>query len=569
MASEKIKGLTVKIGADTSDFVKGLKSVDKEIRSTQKLADNLQKGLELDYNEENFLESQKQVQKALSTTEEKSKAIRKQMEVLEKGGQIDTDSYRTLQTELAKSENNAIKLKEQLKELDKIKLEQATKQFDKLGNSLENASKKTAILSAAAAGLLVGMGKLAKDAITVGDNIATNSQKFDLSTKSIQQWEYVALQSDVSTETLYKGIKKLNSAFSEQLVGDINDSAKALNDLGININDFNGDTDAALNATVLAISKLGSVAEQTAVANKIFGENIASELIPLFQQGEDAVKSYLVEFEQIGYLSEEQVKALSEADNQLNKVTASFNLAKEQLGIALIPVLQTLADILNEVIVPAIKSIADWFNSLSEPTKKLITILLLLTASISPLLLVFSKVVKSIPVLIGALNKLSFASKLTAIGFTSLAGSLGLAFDLIGNWGEMSAMEKVLKTIALAALTAAAAITIFHASWSLGIAVGVIAAAVIAGIAAISAAAKNIGVDAQFDEGSINENVKSGNYSIPDSSRGSNNNVYNEDNSNYNINIDLNATGTLDYDVKTLADEVIKKIVIAKQSSGR
>ena len=31
MASNSIKGLSVKIGADTSDFIKGLKAVDREI----------------------------------------------------------------------------------------------------------------------------------------------------------------------------------------------------------------------------------------------------------------------------------------------------------------------------------------------------------------------------------------------------------------------------------------------------------------------------------------------------------------------------------------------------------
>ena len=59
MASNSIKGLTVKIGADTSDFIKGLKSVDREINQTQKTANALQKGLKLDYNEKNFIQAQK------------------------------------------------------------------------------------------------------------------------------------------------------------------------------------------------------------------------------------------------------------------------------------------------------------------------------------------------------------------------------------------------------------------------------------------------------------------------------------------------------------------------------
>ena len=49
--AESIKGLSVKIGADTSDFIKGLKKVDKEISLTTKQANELQKGLKLEFDE--------------------------------------------------------------------------------------------------------------------------------------------------------------------------------------------------------------------------------------------------------------------------------------------------------------------------------------------------------------------------------------------------------------------------------------------------------------------------------------------------------------------------------------
>jgi phage-related minor tail protein len=96
--ADNIKGVSVKIGADTSDFIKGLKAVDREINQTQKTANQLQKGLKLEYNEKNFVQAQKQIQQALSTTEQKAKAIKEQMQFLEKGGNVDTDGYRKLET---------------------------------------------------------------------------------------------------------------------------------------------------------------------------------------------------------------------------------------------------------------------------------------------------------------------------------------------------------------------------------------------------------------------------------------------------------------------------------------
>ena len=45
--------------------------------------------------------------------------------------------------------------------------------------------------------------------------------------------------------------------------------------------------------------------------------------------------------------------------------------------------------------------------------------------------------------------------------------------------------------------------------------------------------------------------------------------TYNTDNSQYNFDVNLNASGNLDYDAKSLAEEVIKQIVIKKQAGGK
>ena len=164
-------------------------------------------------------------------------------------------------------------------------------------------------------------------------------------------------------------------------------------------------------------------------------------------------------------------------------------------------------------------------------------------------------------------TNLKNASWQTYAGVAAIAAALGLVFDLIGNWSEMSTLEKVLKSLALAFLVAAAAVTIFHASWSLGIAVGAIAAAVVAGIAAINSAGESIGLGSNFSDQSSIESAANSIGTIPTPSGSGS--TYNEDNSQYNININMEATGDLNYDAEELANAVIKKIVVAKQSSGR
>lgn len=566
MAKDTIRGISVTIGADTSLFLKEMKKVDKAISSTQKVANELQKGLELKFDSNRFVQAQNIVKNSLEDTEKKAEAIRKELKFLEDSGNIDTDGYRRLETELARTENEALKLKEQLKEIDKIKVDSATKGIQELSKNLETAAKKTAVLSGAATAAIAGIVKLGKDAVKTGDDIQTTADQYSLSAEAIQRWNYIALQTDVATDALYKGMTKVRDAFGTAMVGETNAATEAMQKLGVSFENID-DEEQAFENVIIALSGVQDSTMQAYYANEIFGEGIATTLLPLLKQGQQAINQYSKEFEAVGYLSDAQVRQLADFDNELNKVNQQFQNAKTELGMALLPVLQTFADILTEYIVPAIKNLAQWFNNLSPAMQKIVSGGLLLAAALAPVLLILSKITGAIPTLVKLFTSLKNMTLKTAAGFAALSRAIGLVFDLIGNWGQMSALEKVLKTIALAALTAAAAITIFHASWSLGIAVGAIAAAVVAGIAAINSAAKDIGIETNFsDESSVAASARS--YQIP-SYNGSSANTYNEDNSQYNINVNLNATGDLNYDARSLADEVIKQIAIKKQASGR
>lgn len=567
MASKSIKGLSVKIGADTSDFIKGLKAVDREINQTQKTANALQKGLKLDYNEKNFLQAQKQIQSALTTTEEKAKAIKEQMQILENSGNIDTDGYRKLETELAKTETKASQLKEQLKEVDKIKLENVNKGVEKLGKGFETAAKKTAIFSAAAVAAIVGINKLAKDAVATGDEIQTTADQYNLSAEAIQKWNYIALQSDVSSETLYKSMTKARDAIGTALVGGTSTAKTALESLIGDLTKVPTDTEGAFSTVIMALANVEDSTMQAYYANEIFGERVATDLIPLLNQGADGLAELRREFEAVGYLSNEQVRALADYDNELNNFNTRLTNAKTELGLALLPILDRFVTLLENNVIPAIKRLTKWFDGLSPSMQGVITGGLLIFASLSPVLLILSKIIGVIPALSKGLKFLKTAAGQTALGFTALAGAIGLTFDLIGNWKQMSTVEKILKSLALAALVAAAAVTVFHASWSLGLAIGGITAGVVAGIAAIKAAGEKIGVETDFnDVDSLTNSAQSGNYNLPQNtgnygSYTDNTSSY-VDNSNVVINIEKNEYMTED-DIIRAVNKGLKQ---AKQS---
>ena len=457
MASDKIKGLTVKIGADTSDFIKELKKVDKEINQTQKTANELQKGLKLEFNANSFTQAQKQVQKALETTEQKAKAIKEQLKFLETTGGVDTEGYAKLQTELAKTETKALQLKEQLKDIDKIKFESATKNITKLSNGLETAAKKTAILSAGAVGLIAGITKLSTSAATTGGELQDMADRLGVTAEAIQRYDYIALQSGVDTEQLVKSMAKARDAIGTGLAGTTNTATQALQTLFGDLKNIPIGTEEGFTAIIEKLSQVEDSTLQAYYANEIFGERLATNLIPFINNGADKLERFNKEFESIGYLSNEQVQALADFDDELNIMRERLELAKTELGIAMLPLMERFADILENVVVPAIKGLANWFDKLPEPMQNVITGGLLLLAALSPVFLIMSKIVGVVPSLIKMFQALKNVSWQTYLGFAALGGAIGLVFDIIGNWSEMSALEKVLKSLALAALVAAAA----------------------------------------------------------------------------------------------------------------
>lgn len=547
MASNSIKGLTVKIGADTSDFIKGLKAVDREINQTQKTANALQKGLKLDYNEKNFLQAQKQVQSALSTTEEKAKAIRQQMQALEKSGNVDTDGYRKLETELAKTETKASQLKQQLEDIDKIKLENATKGAENLSKGLEKAAQKTAVLSAAAVGAIAGINKLAKDAVSSGDTIQTTADQYNLSAEAIQKWNYIALQSDVPADKLYKAMTKSRDAIGTALADGSSTGRAALEALVGDLNNVPTDTEGAFNTVITALAGVKDSTLQAYYANEIFGERVATELIPLLNQGADGLSELSREFEAVGYLTNEQVRSLADYDNELNKANTRLENAKIQLGLSMIPIMERFVDLLENNVIPAIKWLADWFDSLSEPMQGVVVNGLLLVAALSPILMILSNLIGIIPKFGEMLQWLKTNISQVHIGVGALFASLGLVFGLIENWSKMDNWARiigVIGTLTTAVLGAAMALGVFHNAWSLGLAAAGIVAGIGMAVAAINSAKDEIEVPDLPDYNANDYNVTTGNYNIPQStgnygSYTDNTSSY-VDNSNIVVNIEKN-----------------------------
>lgn len=169
MASTKVRGITIELGADTSGLSKALKSVNQEIGSTQKQLKDVERLLKLDpHNTELMEQKQRLLAERVGETKTKLEALKEaQKEVgeeLKRTGE-GQEQYDALQREIISCTN-------ELKELEKQasassvamqKISAAGESLQNIGGKISNAGQALMPLSTAAAGLSAGIIKTTAD----------------------------------------------------------------------------------------------------------------------------------------------------------------------------------------------------------------------------------------------------------------------------------------------------------------------------------------------------------------------------------------------------------------------
>lgn len=432
--AESIKGLQIKIGADTKEFQKSLKGLDKDINSTERQADALNKSLQLKFDEGRFTEAQRLAQEAITKTEQKAQALRDELKYLEDSGVDKTsESYKKLETQLIQTEAKAEVLKNKLKEINNVKLDSLSKNLTDFGNSVSSVGKAFMPLSLASAGMLTGLYKIGTGAVKTADDLGTLAEQVGLSAEELQKWQYIAMQTDVSDSQLQTGLTKVQVALGDLATGTASNATKALEQLGITSEKASKGMNANFEEIVTNLSKIEDPIVRASYANEIFGDKLGSKLIPLLDKGGEAISVLADEFENLDYLTNEQVEAFGEFDNVMNRIKTQFANIKNQLGYAILPVMQNIAGLIEEKIIPSIQKLSDWIAGLSEKQINLALKILAITATIGPLLMIGGKliagigtIIKSMSALNGALTALSAHPIILIIGV--IAGLLMLLY---------------------------------------------------------------------------------------------------------------------------------------------
>lgn len=167
--ANRIKGITVEIGGDTTGLDKAFKSVNSFISHTQSALRDVNKLLKLDpSNTELLTQKQRLLKDAVTSTKEKLEAL-KQAQVQAKeqleNGTLGQDKYDALQREIVETEQELRRLQEQAATTNTAlaKIEEVGGKLESVGNSISGVGKKMMPISTAVGGLGIAAVKTAAD----------------------------------------------------------------------------------------------------------------------------------------------------------------------------------------------------------------------------------------------------------------------------------------------------------------------------------------------------------------------------------------------------------------------
>lgn len=512
---------TIKIGADTKTFMESMKGMNREITKTQKSANDLEKSLDFKYDETRAVQAMGQFQRAIELCDEKAEALRAQLKHMDESGKFDKSDYAKLQLELARVETQGAKAAEQLEKVKNIKIEQLNEKFEKVGDSIEKAGQKVSVFSAAAAAAIAGAAAIGKSAAATGAEIDDMTQQFDVSAETVQRWNYLALQSGVDATAFSRALIRARAAMADLSTGTANAATETLTALGISARQFGSDEEM-FDGIVKALSKVEDSALQTAYANELFGDKIATQLLPYINAGAADLAKWNAEFEAMPSLTGEEAAELAELDDTFNRLSVTMQYATAQLGEAFAPVIERVVAFIEESVVPALEELAAWFESLSPGMQDTILAMLGIIAVAGPLLILIGKMVPGLKAVIPLFSKLNSTIGRGMIVAATFAAVIGTVFSIITNWNNMNGIQRTIAVIGVltaALLGAAIAFGAFHSAWSLGLAVAGIVAGITAAVAAVNAAKDEIDVPnnlPDYDGAEVANGVMNGDYALPE-----------------------------------------------------
>ena len=377
--AKKVKGVTIKIGADTSAFTKGIKSADSTLRGTQKELSQLKKALKFNPGNIELLKQKEDVlNESISETRKKLELLKSKQSEVEKqfrNGDIGAAEYRKFQREIIETDSKLEHYTRELKETkqetkraekeasslksqfghfkDKVKdtahqIPGLNRVLDKMDNKMKDSEKETgkfkkavggigkivkgmgkavgvsmAAVGAGVAAVSVAIGKGVQKAAEYGDKIGDESQKLRMSRAEYQELAYAAEICGTNMNTLKKAQKTLAQKYPDLSMTE-------------------------------ALKKCADSADVAGTATEMFGAKAAQELLPMLNEGSAGIDEMTKRAHEMGMvMSDEAISASDMFQDSLSGLKNTFNTLINTLMSNMLPGFTQVFDGLSGLLVGA------------------------------------------------------------------------------------------------------------------------------------------------------------------------------------------------------------------------
>lgn len=416
MAKSSIKGITIKIGGDTTGLDKALKETNKKSRELESELKAVDKALKLDPNNVTLVKQKQDLLKdSIKETKSKLDVLKEaqsQVTAQYKKGEIDAGQYRAFQRELETTKSKLSSLKDEKKNIHVIgtafkeakdKVEPVIKKVEKVGSAIGGATSKAVKFTATLGKIDTAMiGKAAdgfkKYTQTIGVGLAAVTTALAANVEASREWNSDMTKLKTNAETSGNNFDFMKSKMQDlvAITGESDSSIEALSNL-MAVGFSDEQMTPAINALsgavekfpdTLKIESLSDSLQETLATGAATGQ--FSELIGRMGDSVDDFNAGLqnctseAERQQyaLDWLANSGLSEINDEYQSANKSTldyerASFELqdALASLGTAFTPVMAgakgMAADFLTKSL-PAVQKLSGGFTKLFDGVSSLL-----------------------------------------------------------------------------------------------------------------------------------------------------------------------------------------------------
>lgn len=193
---------------------------------------------------------------------------------------------------------------------------------------------------------------LVKSTANFGEELVKTSQKTGIAVEALSGLEYAAKLSDLSNETLVRGLKTLSQNMVEAATH-TGDGEAVLRRFGLSATDSSGKlkpTQQMLLEVADVFAKHADGAGKAEAAVKLFGK-AGMDLIPFLNQGKSGITQLMTEAERLGVvMSTQDAEAANTFNDRLKELTAANRGLSLALGRELLPAFTQLVETMRDFV---------------------------------------------------------------------------------------------------------------------------------------------------------------------------------------------------------------------------